>query len=665
MPDTYIGQEIDGFRILEELGRGGMGVVYKAEDVALARPVALKMIARELSRDESFVRRFRSEARALARINSAYITSIYALRRTDDGIFIVMEFIGGGTLGDKMERGPVKWAEIRAPFLEMISALEHAHGVGVIHRDIKPGNILLTEDGHVKVTDFGLAKLHTADQGMTVTQGIAGTLYYMSPEQVKGERNLDGRSDLYALGITIYEALSGRLPFDRGGSEFSTMRKIVEDEYPPLGEFVHDLPPGVESAVMKALAKSPDDRYANAAAMRAAFEAIPGNAAPAAFASNGPPRREAETVVAGEAYQSASEPPPVKQPVVKQAMPKQRMMIGGGVLAALVLAALAFFFWPSGSTTPLSVTTDPPGAAVYFDGEQIGRTPLESVAVKGAGGRLRVERIGYAIVDTTLSFTEGEPMDLSLPLVAVGSPSDGGGEGAQVSILNVTSNPSGATVFINGERAGETPYTHRDSTARPVAVRIERRGYQPWIRTGVVLQPSSPEEIRADLERVETTASNPNTTTPNNTASDPPPVQTGTLVLRANEGGTVTVNGQSRTDTGTFTVPAGSQSVQCTHPDYGNAGGTVTIRAGQTTTATCYFLGSVNVQATGESTWGSVLVDGQYSGETGVIKLPPGSHTIEVRRDGYRSLDPSQTLTIRAGLQQQTERLVFRLQKEG
>ncbi|MEP0548473.1 MAG: PEGA domain-containing protein [Rhodothermales bacterium] len=658
MPDTYIGQEIDGFRILEELGRGGMGVVYKAEDVALARPVALKMIARELSRDESFVRRFRSEARALARINSSYITSIYALRRTDDGIFIVMEFIGGGTLGDKMERGPVRWADIRAPFLEMISALEHAHGVGVIHRDIKPGNILLTEDGHVKVTDFGLAKLHTADQGMTVTQGIAGTLYYMSPEQVKGERNLDGRSDLYALGITIYEALSGRLPFDRGGSEFSTMRKIVEDQYPPLGEFARDLPPGLESAVMKALAKSPDDRYANAAAMREAFEAIPGDAAPARLNTNGPPpRREAETVVAGEAYQSA--PPPV---VTKQAVPKQRMMIGGGVFAVLALAALAYFFWPSGSTTPLSVSTDPPGAAVYFDGREIGRTPLESVAVRGEGGRLRVERVGYATVDTTLSFTEGEPMNLLLPLVAVASTGDGNVGSARVALLNVASNPSGATVVIDGQRVGETPYTHRDSTGRPLSVRLERRGYQPYSETGVVLNPASPREIRADLERVTTLPSD--NAPPGNTASDPPPAQTGTLVLRSNEGGTVTVNGQSRPDSGTFTVPVGTQTVRCTHPDYGNATGPVTIRAGQTTTATCYFQANVNVQATGESTWGSVWVNNRNAGETGVIKLPPGTHTVEVRRSGFRSVEPPQPVTIRAGLVQQTERLVFTLQKE-
>src|SRR5690606_5124370 len=305
MADPLIGQEVDGFRILDELGRGGMGVVYKAEDVALARAVALKMIARDLACDESFVRRFRSEARALARIDSPYITSIYALRRTESGLFIVMEFIGGGTFGGRMERGALSWAEVRGPVLEMITALEHAHGVGVVHRDIKPGNILLTEAGRVKVTDFGLAKLHETDGGATVTKGIAGTLHYMSPEQVKGERNLDGRSDLYSLGMTIYEALTGRLPFERGGSEFSTMRTIVEEAFPPPDRFAKKLPPGLSDAVMKALAKDPDARYPNAAAMRAAFEAIPADGKANGRAA--PPPDAVATIVEADPYRPPRE----------------------------------------------------------------------------------------------------------------------------------------------------------------------------------------------------------------------------------------------------------------------------------------------------------------------------------------------------------------------
>src|SRR5690606_29948296 len=133
---------------------------------------------------------------------------------------------------------------------------------------------------------------------------------------------------------------------------------------------------------------------------------------------------------------------------------KRGLMIGGGVFAAVALVALAFLFWPGAATTPLSVFTDPPDAAVYLDGRLLGRTPLESVAVRGDGGRLRVEQVGYAIVDTALAFEAGEPLRVRLPLVALASAPGG----APLSVLNVTSNPAGAAVFVNGARVGETPY---------------------------------------------------------------------------------------------------------------------------------------------------------------------------------------------------------------
>ena len=655
MPDTFIGQEIDGFRILDELGRGGMGVVYKAEDVALARPVALKMIARDLARDESFVRRFRSEARALARIDSPNITSIYALRRTDLGIFIVMEYIGGGTLGDRMERGPLKWGEVRQVVLEMITALEHAHGVGVIHRDIKPGNVLITENGHVKVTDFGLAKLHAADQGQTVTQGIAGTLYYMSPEQVKGERNLDGRSDLYALGVTIYEVLSGRLPFDRGGSEFSTMRKIVEDPYPPLGQFVPDLPEGLEAAVMKALEKNRDDRYANAAAMRAAFEAIPADASPLQAGAQ-PPRREAETVIAGAAYDRE----PAAAPNPKPAPSKRTLVLGGGVLAVAAVVALVFMLWPFGAETPLTVATTPPNAIVSLDGQQLGRTPLDA-RVEGEGGRLRIERVGYATVDTVLTFSEGQRLDLNIPLTALAP-----GE-VPAAVLEVASSPSGATVFINDEPVGETPYTHRDSTGRPLAVRVEREGYRPFIQRGLLLQPGESESIQADLQRVQTTvpADDPGPEPPD----APPPTQLGTLTVNTDpSGGTVRVAGQSRRGGGTFEVPAGPQALQCEHPQYDSFNRTVEVPAGGTESVTCYFQTTVNVNASlegGGYVWGTVVLNGEPKEDTPAqLKLGPGTHTITVRREGYRTLDPSRTITITPGLEPQTRSMGFRMQRQ-
>ncbi len=639
MADPLIGQEIDGFRILGELGRGGMGVVYKAEDVALARAVALKMIARDLANDESFVRRFRSEARALARIDSPYITSIYALRRTESGLFIVMEFIGGGTFGGRMERGPLPWAEVRGPALEMITALEHAHGVGVIHRDIKPGNILLTESGRVKVTDFGLAKLHETDGGATVTKGIAGTLHYMSPEQVKGERNLDGRSDLYSLGMTIYEALTGRLPFERGASEFSTMRTIVEEAFPPPEQFAKKLPPGLSDAVMKALAKDPDARYPNAAAMRAAFEAIP-----AGGKANGraaPPPDTMATIVEADPYRPE-----------KERGPKPTMLLGLGAFGLVALALVAVWLWPSGGTVPLTVVTDPPGALVYVNGAVAGESPLEGYAVSGDRTTVRVERAGYVARDTVFTFSGDDPHTLRLPLVPT-APARAGAPS-----VVITSEPAGASVFVGGERVGETPVTVTDTAGVPLAVRVERPGYRPWTRDDVAPGVDAPAEVHAVLEPVEERAQTPTA----------PPAAPGTIVLAADPGGSVSVAGQRAAGSGTFSVPAGTHTVRCEHPQYGAFEAALRVRAGQQEAATCYFQTHVNVQTTTDAgpTWGAVWINGANSGETTptVLTLGPGTYRIEVRRDGYQVLEGPRSVTLTAGLQQKTERLVFTMQKE-
>ncbi|NBC85230.1 MAG: protein kinase, partial [Bacteroidetes bacterium] len=211
MDDAVIGKEVDGYHIESILGRGGMGVVYRAEDVALSRPVALKRINPAQAHREQFLRRFRAEAKALARINSPFITSIYALRDTDIGLLIVMEYVDGGTLKDRIVEGPMRPAVVVPIVRQILRAFRDAHGAGVIHRDIKPQNIMLTSDGAVKITDFGIAKLRRQDSGETVTQGgQGGTLKYMSPEQIEKIDQVDNRSDLYALGMTMYEMLAGR-----------------------------------------------------------------------------------------------------------------------------------------------------------------------------------------------------------------------------------------------------------------------------------------------------------------------------------------------------------------------------------------------------------------------------------------------------------------------
>ena len=239
--DSSIGQVIDGYRILGVLGKGGMGIVYKAEDIALSRVVAIKMIAPELVSNEAFLRRFQSEARALARVESPYIVGVHALRQVDDKFFIVMEFVDGWTLADEIEKDMLELPRTRTVLSQMLQAFARAHSVGVIHRDIKPRNIMINRAGRVKVTDFGLAKLRKDDGKSTVTQGVAGTARYMSPEQVLGT-SIDHRSDLYSLGMTLYEMLAGVLPFGVEEGTFSILKRIVEEELPSPLQYNPNIP---------------------------------------------------------------------------------------------------------------------------------------------------------------------------------------------------------------------------------------------------------------------------------------------------------------------------------------------------------------------------------------------------------------------------------------
>ena len=229
----------------------------------------------------------------MARVASPHIVRVMALRETEHGLFIVMEYVDGGSLHDRMADGPMPWATLWPLLRQMLLGLEAAHTVGVVHRDIKPRNVLLTTDDTVKLTDFGLARLQS-DGDATRTQAVAGTLAYMSPEQVRSLPTLDHRSDLFSLGLTAYEALVGRLPFDRDGGDFTMMRAIVEDEFPAPTAFDDRVPPEVATALMRALEKDPDRRYASAAEMREALAGVGDDAAPdAAPAATGRPAPEA------------------------------------------------------------------------------------------------------------------------------------------------------------------------------------------------------------------------------------------------------------------------------------------------------------------------------------------------------------------------------------
>ena len=261
--DTMLGQIIDNYKIIEVIGRGGMGVVYKATDLNLEKTVALKMIDPFYARDENFLRRFRTEAIALAKLENKNIVGVYALRETDNGLFMVMEYVQAKTVSDWLkEKGAFQIDEALKIIRQLLNAINHAHQVGVIHRDIKPNNILLCEDGTVKVMDFGLAKLiQEHGEQSTVTQ-TAGTLFYMSPEQIKGSK-IDNRSDIYSIGMTIYEMLTGRIPFERGSGDFNIQKQIIEGKIVPPDNYNSGLPKPLVKFIMKAIDKNPEKRFRN------------------------------------------------------------------------------------------------------------------------------------------------------------------------------------------------------------------------------------------------------------------------------------------------------------------------------------------------------------------------------------------------------------------
>lgn len=262
------------YKILELIGEGGMALVYKAECTLLQRIVAVKVLRSQYSSDKEFVERFRREAQAAASLSHPNMVNIYDVGQEDDIHYIVMEYISGETLKDLIKReAPLSVNRTLRIALQIAEALRHAHERNIIHRDIKPHNILLTPEGRVKVTDFGIARAISAG-GFTQTGVVMGSVQYFSPEQAKGV-SVGPQSDLYSLGCVIYEMLTGEVPFE-GESPISIALKHLQEAPPPIGRLRPDLPPAVVNILNRALAKDLSHRYPSARAMIKDVQAVLG-----------------------------------------------------------------------------------------------------------------------------------------------------------------------------------------------------------------------------------------------------------------------------------------------------------------------------------------------------------------------------------------------------
>ena len=263
--DKYIGRLLDGrYEILEAIGFGGMAVVYKARCHRLNRLVAIKILKDELSKDEEFRNRFHGESQAVAMLSHPNIMSVYDVSTHDEADYIVMELIDGITLKQYMEKkGTLNWKETLHFAMQIAKALEHAHGRGIVHRDIKPHNVMVLKNGSVKVTDFGIARLMS--QSNTLTREALGSVHYISPEQAKGGR-VDDRSDIYSLGTVMYEMMTGRPPYD-GESPVAVAIQHINGGAAMPSTLNPAIPGGLEQIIMKAMATDPGQRYNSATAL--------------------------------------------------------------------------------------------------------------------------------------------------------------------------------------------------------------------------------------------------------------------------------------------------------------------------------------------------------------------------------------------------------------
>jgi len=260
--DSLIGQQFGPYKITEKLGEGGMAVVYKGYQQSLNRYVAIKVLRQELAQDEEFVARFRREALAVADLDHPNILHVYDAGFVQGMYYIVMAYVDGGSLRDLVGHGPLEPEYALSIAAQVADALHHAHQRGIVHRDIKPNNILLSRDGRPLLADFGIAKALHESSGLTRTGMSIGTPEYMAPEQIQGQK-VDGRTDIYALGIVVYEMLVGWAPFS-SATPVAALYKQVNEPPPPLRQANINMPAWLEAVVAKALAKSPLERYQQA-----------------------------------------------------------------------------------------------------------------------------------------------------------------------------------------------------------------------------------------------------------------------------------------------------------------------------------------------------------------------------------------------------------------
>jgi eukaryotic-like serine/threonine-protein kinase len=698
---SQIGKVLDNYRIVELLGEGGMGVVYKAIHTKLDKVVALKIIIPGLAMNSKFIRRFQTEAIALAKLQNPNIVAIHDLRSHEGQWFIVMEYVDGIDLFDKVTKeGAFSWKDSILIVKQILSAIGHAHKAGIIHRDLKPHNIMLTNDGKIKITDFGLAK-DEANNMQTMTVATGGTLNYMSPEHVKGFSFIEKRSDLYCIGIILYEMVTGEVPFKDLKSDFDIRESILRRDFDTPTSINAKIPKQLDAIIMKSIEKNVDDRFQSAEEMLEALEN---------FEIGGKLK-----------YKN-------KKRGNKSKLFSAKNLISFISIIAILLMVAGYFtgyFEPlfnsvSKNVAPpvlstLSLDTNPENVSVFLNNDSISQTPLKAYSVQPGNYILKLSKDKFVPFDTTLVVEDGENINLALELKPIIKneieipveikPVIQDTKKATLASIFLNSTPSGASVFVNSEKKGRTPLSLLELSSGTYDLRISNEGYQDFSKN-IKLTAGQTERVNAKLVQFsgsltintrpgdvtlsidneikkvngsttkinsvpignrkikitkygysdfikEVEIKNNQTTTINATLSQ----LTGKLTVKIRPWGTIYINDKlqkSSTDTKYETdLAVATYNIKVEHPTLGVWYKDIEIRANNNTEIIVNFTKKIPVSISafgenGEPFAGNIFVDDKFTGTTTPqeIKLQVGLHNIKVEKEGYIAVKGQRRLLI-------------------
>lgn len=510
---SIIGKEIDNYRILEMIGQGGMGVVYKALHVPLKRQVAIKMIHPMLTADQAFARRFRKEAQALARLDHKHIVTVLDFRETEYGWMIVMNYIEGITLADKISKeGVLPLKETLNIMKQALSGIAHAHKCGFIHHDIKPRNLMISSDGTVRLTDFGLVRADRSKSGDTTlleltsatTTAKGGTIYYMSAEQIRDPSSVDIRTDIYSIGITFYEMLTGRRPFDDSDSDYEIQTRIIQDRFPPPQRYNSGIPKELSKIVMKAIQKDREQRFQSAGEMIVAIRQFERSQRSTQSSSSMPEVRQvvppgglssikADARRLGRSISEfgkvafaslknlvAAFPIQTYLSRFKKIFAKYKIAILG-ILLIIVIASF-FLFRKTPPAPPLeppqlkgeiAITVMPGGADVWIDGNETDSLDLANLQLESGWHRIYASLKGFAALSDSFEVAEGNNPQLSYKLQPATPDAI-----AKTGQIKINSNPPGAIIYMDGIRYGKTPSTIPGVEAGRHRIGLKLKGYE-------------------------------------------------------------------------------------------------------------------------------------------------------------------------------------------